>query len=181
MGTERLARRIYLWSLLLATGWLLLLIAPAWLMAHGDHDWAIFLYQSFSVACHQMPERTFHFHGFPLAVCSRCTGIYAGGLAGLMIYPLTRRLAERRTPASGWLLAALIPMLIDVGGNAVGLFNNTFFTRAMTGGLTGLAAAFYLFPSLISAFDDWRRAADSPGKTGGRWEHLPRIKNGYDE
>jgi uncharacterized membrane protein len=41
------------------------------------------IYLFFSAICHQLPARTWHIHGEPLAVCIRCTGIYFGFLAGL--------------------------------------------------------------------------------------------------
>ena len=44
-------------------------------------DWA---YTFFSRICHQYPERSFHLAGAPLAVCIRCTSIYAGFLIALV-------------------------------------------------------------------------------------------------
>jgi len=43
------------------------------------------LYVFFSAICHQLPARSWHIHGELLAVCIRCTAIYYGFLAGLLI------------------------------------------------------------------------------------------------
>ena len=44
-------------------------------------DW---VYTFFSRICHQYPERSFHLAGATLAVCIRCTSIYAGFLIALV-------------------------------------------------------------------------------------------------
>ena len=40
-------------------------------------------YAAGSIVCHQIPERSFHIAGVQLPVCARCTGLYAGALAGV--------------------------------------------------------------------------------------------------
>src|SRR5512144_352505 len=40
------------------------------------------------VVCHQLPERSFHWHGAQLAVCARCTGLYLGACASAILVPL---------------------------------------------------------------------------------------------
>ena len=42
------------------------------------------VYKFFSLICHQIPDRSWHLHGEPLAVCIRCASIYFGFLAGLL-------------------------------------------------------------------------------------------------
>jgi len=39
-------------------------------------------YLVFTPFCHQLPDRSFHLLGVPLAVCARCTGIYLGIFIG---------------------------------------------------------------------------------------------------
>lgn len=46
-----------------------LLVSPSWLFPLG------------SFICHQRPERSFVIAGNQLAVCARCTGLYAGSAA----------------------------------------------------------------------------------------------------
>jgi uncharacterized membrane protein len=44
------------------------------------------LYLFFSTICHQLPDRSWHIHGEPLALCIRCTSISFGFLAGLLAF-----------------------------------------------------------------------------------------------
>ncbi|MGH9935589.1 MAG: hypothetical protein ACREAM_05035, partial [Blastocatellia bacterium] len=65
-------------------------------------------------------------------------------------------LREDRFPPRWILIGAAIPTAIDFTGGILGLFANTFLSRALTGILFGAVAAFYITPSLISALNDWR-------------------------
>ena len=38
------------------------------------------LYTTLALSCHQQPLRSFWILGYPMAICARCTGIYAGVL-----------------------------------------------------------------------------------------------------
>lgn len=147
---NRKTRWMFALLLLIALVWLAVIFLPPWLMASGHQFAALSLYRGLSGICHQIPERSFHLWGFPLAVCSRCTGIYFGFLLGLMLYPFFRSLNDQTTPSRVWLAIAALPMLIDVGGNFVGLFNNTFFSRTATGILVGGVAAFFVLPAWVA-------------------------------
>jgi uncharacterized membrane protein len=124
------------------------LLAP---LARGA-GWTVLaelLYRSFRVACHQMPERAFEVAGHPLAVCARCTGLYAGALAGLLAYPLARPLGPTGAPWRGWLLLAAVPTTVDFLLGVTGLWENTHASRFWTALVLGAAAAFYIAPGLI--------------------------------
>jgi uncharacterized membrane protein len=107
------------------------------------------LYRCFQLACHQQPERSFHASGFPLAVCARCTGLYAGALAGLSLYPLARSLARTDAPWRGWLLWAAVPASVDFLLGVTGLWENTHWSRLLTALPLGAVAAFYILPGLV--------------------------------
>jgi len=66
------------------------------------------IYLFFSAICHQLPARSWHIHGEPLAVCIRCTAIYYGFLAGLLTLskpnPRFFKIAVTITAAE-WILA----------------------------------------------------------------------------
>ncbi len=146
---------IYAILLLLSIGWLALIFAAPLLMANHHELSSLIIYQSLSAVCHQIPERSFHLDGLPLGVCSRCTGIYAGFIAGLLVYPFARSLRNRQMPSRFWMLPAVLPALIDFSGGFFGLFTNTFFSRTATGALLGAVAAFYILPGFVSIFSDF--------------------------
>jgi uncharacterized membrane protein len=118
---------------------------------------AFTVYHAFSYVCHRLPERSFHLSGHPLAVCSRCTGLYSGFAVASLIYPLVRSLNCTDTPGRRWLLLAAVPMAIDGGLDILGVWQNTHFSRLATGLLLGAVAAFYVVPGLIDLLNfDWR-------------------------
>ena len=161
-----LRARFHSLATFLTLAWIGGLLLPAWLVQQGLVGPALGLYQSFSLICHQIPERSWQFSGAPLAVCSRCTAIYVGVFAGVLISPLIVRRGGWRS--RWWLGAALLPMLVDVGLDWLGLVSNTFTTRSVTGGLFGVAVAIYLYPELLATWDEWRRVAPRPGESHRR-------------
>lgn len=151
----------------LALAWIGVLLLPPWLLRQGLVGPALGLYQSFALICHQLPERSWQLGGAPLAVCSRCTAIYGGVLVGVLLAPLMRRSRRMGWRSRWWLGGALLPMLIDVGLDWLGVVSNTFATRSVTGGIFGVAVAIYLYPELLAARDEWLRAAPpAPARPG---------------
>jgi uncharacterized membrane protein len=116
-----------------------------------DPDWGIAspIYSFFSYICHQLPERSLHFDGHPLAVCSRCFGVYFGLLAGLLVYPLWRRIDEIEPLPRIWLFLSLVPIGIDWSLTAFGIWENTHFSRFITGLILGVACATYIVPAVV--------------------------------
>jgi uncharacterized membrane protein len=126
----------------------LIIIAPL-ALAHGHDFSALVIYKSFSRFCHQIPERSFYIEGHPFAVCARCTGIYFGFAAGVLLYPLLRSLEREDAPARKWLLLALVPVALDFALDFFGIWQNTHLTRFVTGALVGAVVAFYVVPGLL--------------------------------
>lgn len=140
-----------LWALaaLAATTVLVLALAPPWLApgAAGAVD------TSFSWICHQLPERTLHVHGTPVALCHRCLGLLAGLVGGIALAPVApravRRLVDARRQARVLLVAAL-PVVVDWTLGATGLWLNTPLSRSATGALFGLAAGAMIGVALLA-------------------------------
>jgi uncharacterized membrane protein len=126
----------------------MILLAPAG-RAHGWGVLSLVLYQAFKPVCHQIAERSFHLEGFPLAVCARCTGLYAGLLAGLLAYPLLRSLKRTDVPRREWVIAAALPTTVDFALGFFGLWENTHWSRFLTALVLGGAAAFFVVPGLV--------------------------------
>ena len=126
-------------------------------VANNHPSWAAVVYQAFSYVCHQLPERSFHLLGHPLAVCSRCTGLYSGFAIASLMYPLVRSLSRTDTPPRRWLLLAAVPMAVDVGLDVIGVWRNTYYSRLATGLILGSIAAFYVIPGMIDLLNfNWR-------------------------
>ena len=116
-----------------------------------DLGWALArpIYSFFSYICHQLPERSLHIDGHPLAVCARCFGVYFGLLAGLVIYPLWRRIDEIEPLPRIWLFLSLVPIGIDWSLSVFGVWENTHLSRFITGLILGVACATYIVPAVV--------------------------------
>jgi len=77
---------------------------------HAAGRWLRFAY---APLCHQLAGRSLEIAGEPLAVCARCTGLYLGGLAGLILAVAAGWGVRSPGPRRGWLLVALIPTALD--------------------------------------------------------------------
>ena len=142
----------------------LIVVAPL-AAASGHSDVARGIYGAFATLCHQLPERSYFVDGHQLAVCSRCTGIYAGFALTLLLYPLIRSLKNPVMPRPSWLLLAALPLAIDVGVNFSGFWQNTHTSRLLTGAILGSAVVFYVMPGII---DLSLRYARTPPATASR-------------
>ncbi len=125
----------------------LILVAP--LAAAGGHNGLAFaIYRAFGTLCHQLPERSYFIDGHKFAVCSRCTGIYAGFAFTLLLYPLVRSLRNTATPPRSLLILAALPLAIDFSLTFFGFWENTHTSRLLTGALLGSVAVFYVMPGI---------------------------------
>lgn len=134
-----------------------LIVGAPLAMAHGHVSIGFVIYKGFSPLCHQLSERSFHVEGHAFAVCSRCTGIYAGFAGGVVFYPLVRSLKRIQTPRRVWLLLASLPIAADWLLGFTGIWANTPISRFLTGALLGSVCALYVMPGLIDMLEiDWR-------------------------
>ena len=142
---------IFAWAAVtVAIGVLLfMVIAAPTLRAWGYPLLSGVLYQAFEPTCHQEASRSFWLSGWPLAVCSRCTAIYSGALLGSLLVPL-RGLSAAPLPRT-WLVVGVVPAAIDFSLGWLGIIENTFLSRSITGVLLGSVAAFYVLPAVSEA------------------------------
>lgn len=98
-------------------------------------------HQAFFNFCHQIPERSFWINGQPMAVCSRCIGIYSGFAAGWILLPLWSV-----KKIGGWsmkkvALGFVLINFFDIVGNMLGFWENTLVSRSALGYTIGFSAA----------------------------------------
>jgi uncharacterized membrane protein len=124
-------------------------IAAPVLSSQGHTGTARTIYHAFSYLCHQIPERSFHLAGNKFAVCSRCTGLYAGFAIAVLAYPLARSVNRTDTPSLLWLILAALPLAIDFSLGYFNIWSNTQISRFATGALLSSVAVFYIVPGLV--------------------------------
>jgi uncharacterized membrane protein len=100
------------------------------------------------LACHQIPERSFHAGAVQLPVCARCLGIYVGfaaaSLAGLRVRSLTPR-AARAIAAVG-----SIPTVVTVVAEWMGLWQTSNGVRFAAGLPLGAAVGLVVIGALAT-------------------------------
>jgi uncharacterized membrane protein len=112
------------------------------------------LYLFFHRICHQFRARSFILNGMQMGVCSRCSAIYFGFLLGTLIYPAIRSIKKPEIPPRAFLFLAFIPMAVDALLGFFILYEPTLATRAISGGIAGLALSFFIVPAFIQAISE---------------------------
>ncbi len=101
-------------------------------------------HEMFRSLCHQIPERSFQIGGGPMAVCSRCFGIYVSFFAAITVLPLLSQTEYRRRYAVSGVILAILINLIDVGADLIQIWENTLTSRFLVGALFGSSVAVLL-------------------------------------
>ena len=104
----------------------------------------------FSPVCHQAADRSFHLYGHPMAVCSRCTGIYGGFLLGVILYPLLRKWDNITLPPNWLLLIGVLPSGLEFLLSRLRVLHLDPLLRSFTGSLLGGVVSFYVIPAVFS-------------------------------
>lgn len=133
----------------LACSLLCLIVLAPLALARKRFFLALSIYQGFSLACHQLPARSFFIENYPLAVCARCAGLYTGFAMSALVYPLARDMRKTLAPSRMWLVLAIMPLAIDWALGFFGVWSNTHVSRFATGALLGAVSVFYVMPGLV--------------------------------
>ena len=147
-------KKVYFSILIFCFFWNVLIFSAPVLIDKGGIYTVIsgFIYELFSRTCHQIDSRSFHIAGFKLAVCSRCISVYLSFFIGCIVYPVFNKLDNKNLPSLWYLMIALFLLVLDVGLDLLDIMGNTFFTRAVTGGLIGVVLPFYIIPGFVNFF-----------------------------
>jgi len=106
------------------------------------------LYTAYSYICPQRPDHTFFLAGHPMAFEQRDLSMHLGfGVAGLMY--LRVGFLKRPLPTI-WLVAGLLPMLVDVFISTIGLLPSTGLSRTWTGALASFVVVWWTFPRFVT-------------------------------
>ncbi len=97
----------------------------------------------FAGLCHQQTARSFWVNGQPMAVCSRCLGIYCGFFMGLVTAPFSVKWIKSRD-IKKLLLLSVILNIVDVAGSISGFWSNTLLSRFAIGFLLAVFAGLLL-------------------------------------
>ena len=146
---RRQALAVWIISFLVVFAWVFLILLAPFAEANYFTSVSAPVYTFFSYICHQIPARSFHAAGHPFAVCSRCFGVYFGLFFGFIIYPLFRKIEEVEPLPRFWLFLAMIPIGIDWTLGVFGIWENTHFSRFVTGMILGAACAVFIVPALV--------------------------------
>ena len=133
-------------------------------------DWVRLAY---SPMCHQLPGRSLHVDGVLLAVCSRCTGLYLGGAAGLSLAAWFV-VGGRNRPRGIVFLLAVAPTIVDAVLPWIGLRGLTDLPRMLLAIPAGFVAAWFLAVGIADLFAGGRRrpVVSGPASAGRRVEVL---------
>lgn len=118
--------------------------------------WAGLVYAVYAPFCHQLPERSMHCFGQPLAVCSRCLGIYLGAFLGLILHPFVRGWRVVGMPGRKIFFTLSVPIVLDVAANTVGLWQSSDAVRLVTGSLWGALLPFYFLAGVVDFLESAR-------------------------
>lgn len=94
----------------------------------------------FSRVCHQFSDRCYQIWGVTLPICVRCLWIYLGLAAGHVLFIYWKPDSNRITRA---LIGVIGLMFLDVLLEVIGLYENWFWSRAITGCLFGLVLSHF--------------------------------------
>ncbi|HEX8031493.1 MAG TPA: DUF2085 domain-containing protein [Vicinamibacterales bacterium] len=108
---------------------------------------------AFRMMCHGLERRCLELFDVPMPICARCTGIYLGLFAGVLLFWLVPFLRERvmRNVA----VAAILPLAIDGLTQLTGLRESTNSLRMATGLIAGLAFGLWIL-SAVERRDEMR-------------------------
>ena len=156
INLHALGKKVYFSVLVIIIIWNgFIFAAPLMIDKGGIFTYASeFIYGLFSKTCHQLDSRSFHIAGIKLAVCSRCVSVYLAFFIGCLVYPIFKKLDNYKLPSLWFLLIPFVLLILDVGLDLLDIFDNTFLSRSITGGLIGFVLPFYLIPGFVNFFNE---------------------------
>jgi uncharacterized membrane protein len=127
--------------------------ATTWVIAHGA---SMKLRLLFRVMCHGIPSRCLTIWDVPMPICARCTAIYAGLFAGIVLLIALLAAGSRFSGATErWFrwtaIVAAMPVFIDGVTQAAGLRESTNPLRLATGLVAGFFFGIWVLCAIETA------------------------------
>ena len=102
-----------------------------------DQRWAFWMeFVGKTIRCHQMPSRSFFIGSYQFPLCARCTGIMAGRLIALLLFPFVQiplKIALIVLPL------LLVPLAVDGLTQKYTSYESNNFKRMATGIMWGFS------------------------------------------
>lgn len=117
-------------------------ICAPYLSFLGLETVAKYIYGIYGLSCHQVPSRSFFVFDHQIAVCARCFSFYLSMLAfGILLSLIEVRPLDRKIAS-----LLVLPILIDVLLQTLGIKESTNLLRVTTGVLLSLSLSFSIYP-----------------------------------
>lgn len=142
------------------------------LIATGHEGLGRLIFRAYHRVCHQLPQRSFFVMGHQVAFCQRDVGVYAGLVAGGILYWLS----GRRLALKGLRLYAIVfvlPVAFDGLTQLLGLRQSVWYLRLGTGTWFGVGTALLVYPVIAKAMAQTREELE--GRFGPGLERLRRL------
>jgi uncharacterized membrane protein len=151
MVEKKIIRCVFIFTLAGIMIWLTLIFMAPYLRSI-DLPANALVYSIFAPICHQNPTRCFYLYGYPLAVCTRCLGIYFGFFLGTLIFPLVNRLPSIRSPKNQIFYSLSAPIVLDTFGNFFNLWHTSDWLRFLIGIIWGIILPYYFIAGVSELF-----------------------------
>ena len=143
-----------------------------WLEARGATGASAFR-MFYAPLCHQIDSRALHVEAREIAVCARCTGLYLGGLAGLLL-AAGFVVGRGKGPRPVWFAVAIAPTLVDALLPRIGLAGLPNVPRLLLALPVGLMAGVFLSIGIYDLFTSRKsirpRRTPEPGSVVEGWD-----------
>ena len=108
-------------------------------MGKEDERWMRLMNAGHFMGCHQMPSRSFFYHGYQFPICARCTGVLVGQTFAIIFIICGLRLSYH-------VIVILVGIMgIDWFVQRIGVLGSTNARRLITGTSCGFGLTFLYF------------------------------------
>lgn len=108
----------------------------------GQYDISAKLTSLYMFSCHQQPDRSFWIFGYPVALCSRCLGVYISVLFSSLLVVCNKFRLNKRL-LTGFIVLSFVDIFVNCG-IGIRAYNTGNITRFVIGMLMGVIIVFFI-------------------------------------